>query len=158
MPPAFDVASDLAHRAERVLKLGQIRGHGDDAAGPPEIIFYTGCNVLKTPHIALLCLDVMDALDIDYRVHGGPSYCCGVYHFAAGDAQGFARMSTNTIERFADSGAGEIVSWCPSCQVHLGEAALGTYAHMDGGAPFDLNPFVIYLASRLDDLRPLTTT
>ena len=54
-------------------------------------------------------------------------------------------MSTNTVERFANSGADEIVSWCPSCQVNLGEAALGTYAHMDEGTPFDLNPFVRYL-------------
>src|SRR5204862_2283007 len=24
----------------------------------PDVVFYTGCNVLKTPHIALLCLDI----------------------------------------------------------------------------------------------------
>jgi len=149
------VLSRLQMPPELLLKLGQIRDGADDGAGPPDVIFYTGCNVLKTPHIALLCLDVMDALGVDYRVQGGPSYCCGVYHFSAGDTEGFARMSTNTVERFANSGAAEIVSWCPSCQVHLGEAALGTYAHMDGGAPFDLNPFVRYLESRLDDLRPL---
>jgi heterodisulfide reductase subunit D len=28
----------------------------------PDFVFYTGCNVLKTPHIALLALDIMDAL------------------------------------------------------------------------------------------------
>ena len=32
--------------------------------GPPDFVFYTGCNVLKTPHIALLALDIMDALGI----------------------------------------------------------------------------------------------
>ena len=47
------------------------------AAGPPDVVFYTGCNVLKTPHIALLCLDVLDLLDVDYRVMGGTSTCCG---------------------------------------------------------------------------------
>ena len=151
------VLSRLQLPPELLFKLGQLGAEEDDREGPPDVIFYTGCNILKTPHIALLCLDVMDALGIRYRVHGGPSYCCGVYQFAAGDEKGFAQMSTNTIERFAGSGAAEIVSWCPSCQVHLGEAALGTYAHMESGAPFDLAPFVIYLASRLDDLRPLMT-
>ena len=34
------------------------------AAAPPDFVFYTGCNVLKTPHIALLALDIMDALGI----------------------------------------------------------------------------------------------
>jgi Fe-S oxidoreductase len=31
---------------------------------PPDLIFYTGCNMLKTPHIGLLCLDVLDRLGI----------------------------------------------------------------------------------------------
>jgi Fe-S oxidoreductase len=150
------VLSRLQLPPDLLLRLGLSRAGRDTPAGPADVIFYTGCNVLKTPHIALLCLDVMDALGLDYRVLGGPSYCCGTYQFGAGDTEGFARMSTNTVERFADSGAGEVLSWCPSCQVHLGEAALDTYDHM-GGAPFDMNPFVIYLASRLDDLRPLMT-
>ena len=47
--------------------------------GPPDVVFYTGCNVLKTPHIALLCLDILDLLDIDYEVMGGVGQCCGVY-------------------------------------------------------------------------------
>ncbi len=150
------VLSRLQLPPELLAKLGQIGTGEDGRDGPPDVILYTGCNVLKTPHIALLCLDVLDALGVDYRVHGGPSYCCGVYQFHAGDAQGFAAMSTNTIERFAGSGAARILSWCPSCQVHLGEAALGTYDHM-GGAPFELTPFVRYLEGRLDDLRALMT-
>ncbi|MDB5403453.1 MAG: hypothetical protein JWQ55_5471, partial [Rhodopila sp.] len=44
----------------------------------PEVVFYTGCNVMKTPHIVLLALDIMDAMGIRYRVMGGPSACCGV--------------------------------------------------------------------------------
>ena len=39
----------------------------------PDFVFYTGCNVLKTPHIALLALDIMDALGITYKVMGGPN-------------------------------------------------------------------------------------
>jgi len=36
---------------------------------PPDFIFYTGCNMLKTPHIGLLCMDVLDLLDAQYEVH-----------------------------------------------------------------------------------------
>ena len=43
---------------------------GPDAA--PDFVFYTGCNLLKTPHIALLALDIMDALGVSYKVMGGP--------------------------------------------------------------------------------------
>src|SRR4029077_5459487 len=34
---------------------------GDDTDEAPDVVFYTGCNLLKTPHIALLCFDIMDA-------------------------------------------------------------------------------------------------
>ena len=44
-------------------------GWGRPPSGPPrtrlpDFVFYTGCNVLKTPHIALLALDIMDALGV----------------------------------------------------------------------------------------------
>ena len=49
------------------------------------MVFYTGCNVLKTPHIALLCLDIMDVIGTDYQVMGGPTHCCGTAQLRAGD-------------------------------------------------------------------------
>ena len=62
-------------------------------------MFYTGCNVLKTPHIALLALDIMDALGIRYQVMGGPSHCCGVVQMRPGDVEMSGRMGTNSIEK-----------------------------------------------------------
>ncbi len=44
----------------------------------PDMVFYTGCNMLKTPHIGLYCLDVMEALGVTYEVQGSPSVCCGI--------------------------------------------------------------------------------
>ncbi len=37
---------------------------------PPDIVFYTGCNVPKTPHIVLLVLDILDRIGVDYEVMG----------------------------------------------------------------------------------------
>jgi heterodisulfide reductase subunit D len=60
--------------------LARVRGQSAEQPrqGPPDVVFYTGCNILKTPHIALLCLDVLDLLGVDYEVMGGPGQCCGV--------------------------------------------------------------------------------
>lgn len=127
----------------------------DDGQAAPDIVFYTGCNVLKTPHIALLCLDVLDALDISYKVMGGTTHCCGVYQFQFGDPDGSGRLAGSTIDRFARTGTNEVLSWCPSCQVQLGDFALPTYERATGAAPFDLTPFVLFLERRLEDLRPL---
>jgi Fe-S oxidoreductase len=84
---------------------------------PPDIVFYTGCNVIKTPHIALLCLDVLDKLDVAYEVMGGVGQCCGVYQFREGDFANNSKMANATIDGLASAGTSTVLSWCPSCQI-----------------------------------------
>ena len=128
----------------------------DPAPRPaPDVVFYTGCNVLRTPHIALLCLDVLDALGVRYEVMGGPSHCCGIFQYRSGDAAGAGRVGFNTIARLGGAGAPEVLSWCPSCQTQLGEVTLPSYSETNGASPFDLTPYVQFIADRLDQLAPL---
>ena len=79
------VLSRLQLDGEVLARLGQQSASVATPAEAPDFVFYTGCNVLKTPHIALLALDIMDALGISYQVMGGPSHCCGVMHLRPGD-------------------------------------------------------------------------
>jgi heterodisulfide reductase subunit D len=124
-----------------------------EQAEPPELVFYTGCNMLKTPHIGLLCLDVLDRLGVSYEVYGGPANCCGILQMRPGDDANSGRQSYTTIERFAATKTAEVLSWCPTCQIQFDEVVLPS--HADGGAPaFDMTMFAVYLARRLDDLRP----
>jgi heterodisulfide reductase subunit D len=118
-------------------------------AEPPDVVFYTGCNLMKTPHIALLCLDIMDAIGVRYRVMGGPSHCCGVLQFRAGDLATAERISFRTIDRLAKA-APRALSWCPTCQIQLGENIAPSR-----NDPFDMSPFVRFLAERLEILKPL---
>jgi heterodisulfide reductase subunit D len=120
----------------------------------PEIVFYTGCNVLRTPHIALICLDILDALGIDYEVMGGPSHCCGAYQVDAGDLGAATGMAMNTIGKMAKVAAGEVISWCPSCQLQFGGTHLPTFANLHGGMPFHFNPFYLFLQRHIDALIP----
>ena len=122
---------------------------------PPDVVFYTGCNVLKTPHIALLCLDILDLLGVEYEVMGGVGQCCGVYQFRAGDFETNNRVAYATIDGLAAAGAPTVLSWCPSCQISIGEVSLPNYKAQFGAKPFDLNPFLIFLADRADDLARL---
>jgi Fe-S oxidoreductase len=137
-------------------------GQGSDAdagreasEGAPDFVFYTGCNVLKTPHIALLALDIMDALGMRYRVMGGPTHCCGIVHMRAGDAQVSGRMATGTLDKLAASGSAQVLSWCPSCHVQFTETTLPAIERQRGARPFEMTPFIRYLSSRLGDLKPL---
>jgi Fe-S oxidoreductase len=124
-------------------------------ASPPDVVFYTGCNVLKTPHIALLCLDILDLLGVDYEVMGGVGQCCGVYQYRAGDFVANNKVAYATIDGLASAGASTVLSWCPSCQISIGEVSLPNYELQFGNKPFDLNPFLTFLAAHADRLAAL---
>jgi len=122
---------------------------------PPDFVFYTGCNVLKTPHIALLALDIMDALGVTYNVMGGPTHCCGIVQMRAGDVATSGRVAEGTLDKLAHSKTGQVLSWCPSCQVQFTETTLPTIEKTRGSKPFEMTPFTLFLRKNLDRLRPL---
>jgi len=121
----------------------------------PDIVFYAGCNVIKTPHIALLVLEVLDRIGVTYEIMGGAATCCGIQHFKQGDAKAAGQISFNTIERLGRVGAPRVVTWCPSCQIQIGEFAIPAYRDAVGAVPFDMNPIAEFFAEHLDRLQPL---
>jgi Fe-S oxidoreductase len=153
-----DVAtlSRLQLTGEVLGRLGQRRdAAADEPDQDPDFVFYTGCNVLKTPHIALLALDVMDALGVTYRVMGGPTHCCGVHQLRTGDTETLGRFATTTMDKLAATKSGQVVSWCPSCYVQFTETTLPTIERARGARPFEMTPFMLFLKDRLDQLAPL---
>jgi heterodisulfide reductase subunit D len=140
----------------QLARLGQNPAAATDPdAEPPDVVFYTGCNVLKTPHIALLALDIMDAIDVSYQVLGGPSHCCGVVQMRTGDIETSGRFAQNTMDKLARSKSGQVLAWCPSCFNQFTEITLPTVERARGAKPFEMTPFVLYLRSKLERLRPL---
>ena len=150
MARAVRVLSRLQLPPDELARVSRAARPAD--APPPDLVFYTGCNVLRTPHIVLLCLDVMDRLDIDYEVYGGPGDCCGILQMRAGDAPNAGRQGGRTVERLFGTGASQVLSWCPTCQIQLGESVLPAQEHDD---PFGMTMFSTYLLDRLEELRPL---
>ena len=118
------VLSRLQLNGEALERLGQGPAAVSKTGVAAEFVFYTGCNVLKTPHIALLALDIMDRLGISYRVMGGPSHCCGVNQLRTGDVEMSGRMGASTIEKLSHSQSGQVLAWCPSCYVQFTETTL----------------------------------
>src|SRR5215831_7404791 len=148
------VLSRLQLQDDALRRLGQAGPAATDAErSEPDFVFYTGCNVLKTPHIALLALDIMDTLDITYRVMGGPTHCCGIQQLRAGDTEMFGRVATNTLDKLAQSKSG-VLSWCPSCHVQYTEITIPAIEATRGSKPFEMTPFMRFLAGRHDDLKP----
>ena len=137
-----------------LARLGQKSASVSVPSEPPDFVFYTGCNVLKTPHIALLALDIMDTLGIRYQVMGGPSHCCGVVQMRPGDVEMSGRMGTNSIDKLSQSTSGQVISWCPSCYVQFTETTLPALERQRGARPFEMTPFLRFLGQRLDQLTP----
>jgi heterodisulfide reductase subunit D len=123
----------------------------------PDFVFYTGCNVLKTPHIALLALDIMDALGVTYRVMGGPTHCCGVIQLRTGDTEVSGRQAMSSLDKLAEGKTG-VISWCASCHVQFTEYTIPTVEKMRGARPFEMTPFMLFLATRFEQIRPMLQT
>jgi heterodisulfide reductase subunit D len=113
-----------------------------------EVLFYTGCNVLRTPHIVLNVMDILDALELDFDVVGGTAHCCGVYQFQEADLPTYERMGHRTFQRFGQSGASRVLTWCPTCTKNFDEL------EKDVEAPsFDLGHVSEFLAANLEALK-----
>jgi len=92
-----------------------------------DVVFYVGCNAVRTPHLLFNAMYVLDALKVDYEVLGGPSSCCGIIHSKwEGEIDQGGKVTDGTISRFGDFTPDRVLSWCPSCQLHIGET-LGGY-------------------------------
>jgi Fe-S oxidoreductase len=148
------VLSRLQLSEESLIRLGQRPSKETPRTKLPDVVFYTGCNVLKTPHIALLCLDIMDMIGTDYEVMGGPTHCCGTSQLRAGDIDTLGRFANNTIQKLTQSKTKQVLAWCPSCVMQFGETVLPTIERATGAKPFDMTPFMPFLHSKLDRLRP----
>jgi Fe-S oxidoreductase len=156
-----DVSRDVAMLSRLQLdgevleRLGQKSASVSTPAEAPDFVFYAGCNVLKTPHIALLALDIMDALGVTYQVMGGPTHCCGISQLRTGDVEMSGRMGSNSIEKMSHSKSGQVISWCPSCYVQFTETTLPTIELQRGSRPFEMTPFLRFIRERMAQLTPL---
>ena len=108
---SMQAPSDALNRISRPAREGQA-----------EFVFYTGCNVLRTPHLVFNVMDILDALGVAYEVMGGPGHCCGVYHFHEGDLGTYQKIAGHTYESFGKVAPRRVLSWCPSCTKQFGES------------------------------------
>jgi Fe-S oxidoreductase len=117
--------------------------------GAADFVFYTGCNVLRTPHMVFNVMDILDALGVAYEVMGGPGHCCGVYQFHEGDLGAYGRVAGRTYDAFAKVGAKRVLTWCPSCTKQFGEVW-----HDYAKPEFEMGHVTKFLVEQLDRIRP----
>ena len=116
------------------------------------VTFWFGCNMLRHAEMIRLSIMLLERAGYDVSTVGGPAYCCGTAH----DHQPHAasNMAGRTVSRFNEAaekdGRGTVVTWCPSCHMHMSDImAPGNAAH------FEIAHITELLADRADRLAPL---
>jgi Fe-S oxidoreductase len=72
---------------------------------------------------------------------GGPSSCCGVIHSKwEGDLKKGGQITEGSLQKFGNYQPKQVLNWCPSCELHLGETVKG-YREMS----FDFDHITKYL-------------
>ena len=118
------------------------------------ITFWFGCNMLRHAELIRLSMSLLERAGYDVEAAGGPGYCCGTPHDST--PQAASTMAARTVGRFnaaaTDEGRGTVVTWCPSCHMHMADI-------MAPGNPtqFDVAHITEVLADAGDRLAPLLT-
>jgi heterodisulfide reductase subunit D len=148
-PPSDYLLADWSRKAQ----LGPLEPRWFTRRPPPdaraETVFYMGCNILRTPHIALTVMDLLDLLGVDYATVGGGANCCGIKQFRVGwdAAESVAR---NTFDNFKTLEPREVISWCPTCELHFTDFGANYVDH-----DFPINHISRFLIERLDQLKSM---
>lgn len=116
------------------------------------LTFWFGCNMLRHAELIRLSMQLLERAGFDVEAAGGPGYCCGTPHDHAPGAA--SAMASRTVERFnaasQNEGRGTVVTWCPSCHMHMSDImSPGT------ATQFDIAHITEVLAEAGDKLAPL---
>ena len=120
----------------------------------PKVTFWFGCNMLRHAEMIRLSILLLEKAGYDVAAAGGPAYCCGTAHDE--QPKPASTMAGRTVERFnqaaASEGRGTVVTWCPSCHMHMADI-------MSPGnkTAFDIAHVTEILADSAEKLAPLLT-
>ncbi|MGE3916562.1 MAG: heterodisulfide reductase-related iron-sulfur binding cluster [Hyphomicrobiaceae bacterium] len=126
---------------------------GNAGAGN-RVTFWFGCNMLRHAELIRLSMQLLERAGYDVTAAGGPGYCCGTPYDHTPDAASV--MAGRTVARFNEAadgqGRGTVVTWCPSCHMHMSDImAPGNEAR------FGIAHVTEMLAGAADQLAPLMT-
>jgi Fe-S oxidoreductase len=120
--------------------------------GADRITFWFGCNMLRHAEMIRLSIMLLERVGYDVSAAGGPAYCCGTAHDHQLHAS--SNMAARTVGRFNEAadkqGRGTVVTWCPSCHMHMSDIMSPGNA-----AAFEIAHITELLADRADRLAPL---
>ena len=115
---------------------------------PDRAVFWFGCNLVRHGEVIRSTARLLEAVGVEAETAGGPSHCCGATQEA--NARITEGMGKRTVQAFNETGAPQVITWCPSCHMNM----------QDVMAPvtptnFETQHVTEVLHARRDRLRPL---
>lgn len=145
MSQMIKLAAGMQMSPEKYQRITGRQGNPEHA----DLVFYLGCNVIRTPVIVFSAMDILDEIGADYAMLGGTSNCCGIIHLRFhGDVKGTDALGGGAVDKMASYQPNKVLHWCPSCVMQFDENIEGFKPY-----PFDFQHFSHYLAERLDTFR-----
>lgn len=145
MAQMVKLAAGMQMTPEKYQRITGRKGNPEHA----DLVFYLGCNVIRTPVIVFSAMDILDEIGADYAMLGGASNCCGIIHLKFhGDVEGADALGGSTIDKMASFQPNKVLHWCPSCVLEFGETTEGFKPY-----PFEFQHFSQHLVERLDTFR-----
>ena len=115
-----------------------------------DALFWYGCNMTRHAEIIRLGTRMLDAVGVGAAPTGGPSACCGSPKESTPRiAEG---MANRTMKSFNESGAKQVITWCPTCHMNLDDFMSATQ-----GKQAESAHLAQALWTRRDMLAPLLT-
>jgi Fe-S oxidoreductase len=110
--------------------------------------------MLRHAEMIRVSIMLLERVGYDVNAAGGPSHCCGTAHDH--QPRGASNMAARTVARFNEAaekeGRGKVVTWCPSCHMHMSDIMAPGNA-----TAFDISHITELLAERAELLAPLLT-
>jgi len=110
-----------------------------------DYVLHLSCMAHYTPHIPLIAQKILERLDIDCPILGGPESCCGTLHNHFGDFELEKKAARVGIEGFRRAHPTTVLSICPDCDEAFNK-------HMPRSRPFEVLNVSELLVQNLDRL------
>ena len=116
-----------------------------DNPEPVDVVFFTGCSPMGTPHTLLETVDILDKMGINFVALAGGDLCCGTAAMLWGDAQASQQMGQDFVSAIAAFRPKKAVFFCTGCHI----TCLGTLPRFMS-VPFQSYELSQFLVENLD--------
>jgi heterodisulfide reductase subunit D len=113
-----------------------------------EIGFFVGCTVpYRLPDVARIAVNILNKLNVKFRVFQGEEYCCGGVLYRVGLSSKTKELMEHNLKTIDKLGVKKLLFVCPGCY----ETFKSIYPELGGTLNFEMMHMVEFLSELIDN-------